>query len=423
MSPSERAGIAPASAATVSAAAPVRASRWLFDLADFRRLWLIGLVVFAVRWLEMLVVGVFVYQRTGSAFQVAMMTLLRMAPMVIFGPLIGAYVERIERRRAQVVVSLSMLATAVVVAGLAYAGHLQVWHLALASFCNGIAWAADNPVRRVMIGEVVGPERMSAAMAIDVGANNASQMLGPTVGGLVLSGFGIAGAFSISVAAYAVAVVAAFRLQHRNSVAPFGHGAVIPHVIEGLMMARRDRRLVAVLLITITYNVFGWPFTSMIPVIGQDSLHLAPSGIGILASMTGVGSFLGAIAIALWARQRHFTKLYVGAVVSYLVLIIAVAQAPQALPAGAALLATGLANSGFSVMQATLIYLAAPPEMRSRLYGVLSLCIGSGLLGFLNIGVMAQLVGAPAATTVSGIEGLLVMALTWHWWRRIGSAG
>src|SRR5215469_10202734 len=143
MPPSERAGIAPASATLVPAAAAVPPKRWLLHLPDFRRLWVIGLVVFAVRWLEMLVVGVFVYQQTGSAFQVAMMTLLRMAPMVMFGPLIGAYVERIERRRAQIVVSVSMLATAIVLAALAFSGRLEVWHLALASFCNGIAWAAD----------------------------------------------------------------------------------------------------------------------------------------------------------------------------------------------------------------------------------------------------------------------------------------
>src|SRR5215472_8980178 len=230
MPPSERAGIAPATAAVLPPAAGAGGKSWLLALPDFRRLWTIGLVVFAVRWLEMLVVGVFVYQRTGSAFQVAMMTLLRMAPMVLFGPLIGAYVERMERRRAQVFVSLSMLVTAVVLVTLAAAGRLEVWHLALASFCNGIAWAADNPVRRVMIGEVVGPERMGEAMAIDVGANNASRMLGPTIGGLVLSGVGISGAFSISVVAYALALVAAFRLQHRNNVAPIASGAVLAHV-------------------------------------------------------------------------------------------------------------------------------------------------------------------------------------------------
>jgi MFS family permease len=343
-----------------------------------------------------------------------------MAPMVIFGPLIGAYVERMQRQRAQVFVSLSMLVTAIVVASLAYAGRLEVWHLALAAFCNGIAWAADNPVRRVMIGEVVGPDRMGSAMAIDVGANNASQMLGPTIGGLVLSMFGVSGAFTISVAAYALAVVSALRVQHRNNIAPVVNGAMFANIIEGLLLARRDKRVVAILVITVTYNVFGWPFTSMIPVIGQDSLHLTPGGIGILASMTGVGSFFGAVAIALCVRQRHFTRLYVGAVLSYMTVMMGVALAPEAFLAGSALLATGLANSGFSVMQATLIYLAAPAEMRSRLYGVLSLCIGSGLVGFINIGLMAEWIGAPHATVLSGIEGLVVMALTWRWWREIG---
>src|SRR5690348_16154061 len=96
-------------------ATPRRGSRWLLDIPDFRRLWLIGLVLFAVRWLEMLVVGVFVYQRTGSAFQVALMTLLRMLPMVLFGPLIGAVAEWFERRTSQVIVGLTMLVTSIVV--------------------------------------------------------------------------------------------------------------------------------------------------------------------------------------------------------------------------------------------------------------------------------------------------------------------
>jgi MFS family permease len=422
MPPSNEAGIAPAEAARAAAALP-RQERWLLHIADFRRLWLIGLVVFAVRWLEMLVVGIFVYQRTGSAFQVALMTLLRMAPMVMFGPVIGAAAERCERRHAQIAVGVILLASACAVATLAYLGVLEVWHLAVASFANGVAWAADNPVRRVMIGEVVGAERMGAAMATDVGANNASRMLGPTVGGLVLAHLGIAGAFSISVVCYALALIAALRLQHRNAFAPAISGAMFTHIVEGFLLARRDARLVAILTVTVIYNVFGWPFTSMIPVIGQDSLHLGAGGIGILASMDGIGSFIGAIAIALWARPPHFTRLYIGAVLSYLVLLMGFALVPHPLFAGAALLLTGLANSGFSVMQATLIYLAAPVDMRSRLYGVLSLCIGSGLVGFLHLGVTAELIGAPWATALSGVEGLLALALTRRWWRVLFERG
>ncbi len=154
---------------------------------DFRRLWLVGFVISAVRWLEMLAVGVFVYQHTGSAFDVALMTLLRMLPMALFGAVIGALAERVERRKALIGVVLLMLATSLSLAVLAHAGILAVWHLALASFCNGVAWATDNPVRRVMIGEVVGYERMGSAMSLDVGGNNASRMLGPTIGGALLA--------------------------------------------------------------------------------------------------------------------------------------------------------------------------------------------------------------------------------------------
>ena len=70
-------------------------------------------------------------------------------------------------------------------------------------------------------------------------------------------------------------------------------------------------------------------------------------------------------------------------------------------------------------MQATLIYLAAPPEMRSRLYGVLSVCIGSAPIGFLCLGLLADAVGATAATAATGCTGLLMMLLTRPLWRMI----
>jgi MFS family permease len=161
--------------------------RWFAAEPDFRRLWAIGLVVFSVRWLEMLAVAVFAYQHTGSPFVVALLTMLRMLPMALFGAPIGAAAERIERRTALILVMLSMLVCSIALAALAWSGTLEVWHLALASFISGVAWTTDNPVRRTMIGEVVGPERMSAAMSLDVGANNASRMLGPTVGGILLA--------------------------------------------------------------------------------------------------------------------------------------------------------------------------------------------------------------------------------------------
>jgi predicted MFS family arabinose efflux permease len=393
--------------------------RHLMREPDFLRLWFVGLVVFGIRWLEMLAVGVFVYQRTGSAFVVAMMTMLRLLPMGLFGAWFGAALERLERRTTLIVVVLSMLTSSVALTTLAWSGHLAVWHLGVASFWNGLAWATDNPVRRVMIGEVAGPDRMGRAMSIDVGSNNASRMLGPTVGGLLLATVGIEGTFSVGVFLYLFALLAAFGLRYRNNRGAPPAGSVLARMSEGFALARRDPRLVGTLIITVIYNVFGWPFLSMVPVIGKDNLHLDAVGVGMLASMDGVGSFLGAIAVALCARPPFFARIYIGGLTIQLALLTVFALVPSPLAAGASLFMTGFGSSGFSIMQATLVYLAAPADMRSRMMGVLSVCIGLGPIGFLLLGTMAELIGAQSATVATGLEGLLVLALTRRWWRGI----
>jgi len=393
---------------------------WLLGEPDFRRLWFVGFVVFAVRWLEMLAVAVLAYQRTGSPFIVAMLTMLRMLPMALFGALVGAMAERFERRTALILVVMSMLLTSLILAFLAWTDALAVWHVALASFFNGFAWTTDNPVRRTMIGEVVGPERMSAAMSIDVGANNASRMLGPIVGGVLLATVGIGGAFAVSVACYFLAVVAAMRVHQRNGVVPLMAASVFERMIEGFMVVRRDRRLIGTMTITVIANIFGWPCTTMIPVIGQDNLGLGAAGVGVLASMDGVGAFCGAVAIALYARPLHFAWLFVGGAAAYMAVMPIFALAPYPLLAGAVLLLTGLANSGFSIMQATLVYTSSPPEMRSHVFGVLSVCIGIGMIGFIHIGWLAGMIGASWATVITGSEGLLALLLTRRLWLAIG---
>jgi len=245
-------------------------------------------------------------------------------------------------------------------------------------------------------------------------------MLGPTVGGILLATLGTGGAFMVSVTGYLVAALVALRVRHRNTAVPSTAAGVLERMIEGLVLVRRDPRLSGTMIITVIYNTFGWPFTSMIPVIGQDNLGLGAAGIGLLASMDGVGAFCGAIAIALCAKPSHFARLFIGGVAIYLSLLPAFALVSDPRRAGSVLLLTGLANSGFSIMQATLVYLAAPPEMRSRVFGVLSVCIGVGLVGFLHLGWLAGMIGATWAIVTTGAEGLVALLLTRRWWRAIG---
>lgn len=402
-----------------AAAAPE--GRWaLLRQGDFVRLWLTGLVMFVVRWLELLAVGVFVYEETGSPFLVAMMTLLRLLPMSLFGAFVGAAAERLDRRRCLIAVNAALLVLSLALTGLALAGALAVWHIAVASFLGGVGWTADNPIRRVMIGDVVGSERIGQAMSADVGSNNASRMVGPTLGGLLLVHAGMAGVFALAAALYLVALLATWNVRHRTPAAPEATRSALAQVGEGLAAVAGDRRLVGIFIITVIFNVFGWPFTSMIPVIGKDHLALDPEGVGLLASLDGVGAFCGAVAIAVWAKPAWYPRLYVGGLTLYLVMVIAFAVVPSPGLAGAVLLAAGTGGAAFSIMQATLVYLASPPGMRSRMLGVLSVCIGAGPIGFLALGLLADGLGAQAATLLAGLAGLLVLALSWPYWRRIG---
>jgi predicted MFS family arabinose efflux permease len=259
---------------------------------------------------------------------------------------------------------------------------------------------------------------MGTAMSLDVGANNASRMVGPSVGGFLLAGVGIEGAFLLSVLMYVGAIGAAMTVRSRIPRA-VGSGAVLARIAEGLAIVRGDKRLIGTLIVTIIYNVFAWPFTSMIPVIGRDRLMLGPEGVGILASLDGIGAFFGALLLALWLTPRWYARAYVGGVVAYMIMLIVFAVVTEPAIAGVALLLTGIGGAGFSTMQATLVYLAAPAEMRSRILGVLSVCIGTGPIGFVWLGWLADRIGAHNATAVTGVMGLLALAATWRFWRTI----
>lgn len=386
-------------------------------MPDFRRLLLVGLAVSVARWLEMLVVGIVVFQVTGSAFLVAAMTLLRLAPMGLFGALLGVLADRVPRRRSLVAILALQGIALGAMSALAFADALEVWHIAIACFCGGLGWATDNPVRRMMIGQSVGAARMGRAMSLDVLGNNASRVAGPALGGTVLAALGAGEAFGLAALLYLLAVVIAAGLGVGATRVPPRGVSVLGEMRDSLKLGLQLPRLRAVLVVTIVFNLFAWPCTSMVPVIGQAALGLGAEGVGVLASMDGLGALLGAAMIGLLGRPDRYPLIYAGGTAIYLAMMIAFALAGDPKLAGLALLATGIGGAGFATMQATLTYLVVPPDQRGRALGVLSTAIGTGLLGFLQIGLLAEWLGAPAATALVGAQGLVALAATWRLWR------
>src|SRR5579862_7394229 len=129
--------------------------RRLLATPGYARLWFAGGVGNAMRWLELLVAGIFTYDATHSAFLVAVITVARSLPMLFLGPIAGVVGEAFNRKRVLLVQLSVMAMISLVLALLALSGHIRVWHLALGGAVAGVVWACEMAVRRRMIGEVV----------------------------------------------------------------------------------------------------------------------------------------------------------------------------------------------------------------------------------------------------------------------------
>jgi predicted MFS family arabinose efflux permease len=253
-------------------------------------------------------------------------------------------------------------------------------------------------------------------MALDSGTNNFTRMIGPLLGGFVLVTLGVAGAFTLGVALYAAGGLLVLRIRAGASVETAERPSLYRNMVEGLRHVRDSRMLTGFLAVTVIFNVCGFPFTSMIPVIGKETLQLGPSEIGLLIAAEGGGAFVGSLILALVARPPAFRAIYVYGVIVYLSMAAVFGISGSAVLSAAVLPLAGLGAAGFGAMQSAIVFSAAPPGLRAQMMGVLVVCIGTGPIGYVQLGFLADAFGAPAAIALLAFQGLIAMALVLRRW-------
>ena len=383
---------------------------------EFRLIWLIGAASNTLRWLEILAVGVVVFDMTGSPFQVAFMIILRFLPMALMGAFTGVVAERVNRRVFLILSLVFMLGTSVMLTLLAFGGYLNLWVIGLSVVLNGLFWTTDNPIRRTLLGEVVRPAQIGIAMSLDTVTNSTTRFLGPLVGGIFLEFAGLEGVFLVGAVLYAGALLLACVTQPVSARQHREHRGMFNFLADGIRVLQTNRVLVGVLAITVIYNLWAFPFVSMIPVIGKDVLGLSPLPVGLLVSAEGAGTLIGALLVLLTRSVAHYRRLYTFGLGISLAMALIYSQLGSFLPSGAFLALEGIGAGIFAAMQAALVLLNTPPQMRSRMMGLLSVCVGLCALGFLHIGLLADWVGAQNAVLICTAEGLVALILVcWTW--------
>ena len=385
----------------------------LFRDVSYRRLWATGALSAIARWLEFLALGIYAYELTRSPPLVALLAVLRMMPYVALGFLMGALADRIDRRRLLIAATLTMFLTASLMAVLISSGHGSYAAVAAATMVSGAFWTVDMPVRRRLLVDGVGAGRVSAALGFDNSTNYAMRALGPLIGGAAYQLLGIHGIYLLIAACYATCAALAFRLDVGRAGGIGASPANAPGFFAALKVPRElilNRRFAAIMGVTLVYNLFCFPFTSMVPVIAQKDFLLIPLLVGALSACDGVGGTLGALAVGLFGSERSLFRTYYCGCLALLLLMFGLSFHLEVTTAVMVLFMVGAAAACFSATQYAIVHVNTPAEVRGRATGVLSLFIGSSMFGHYLAGQLFGAYASPIAIRIMAMAGIVMMA-------------
>lgn len=390
----------------------------LFANADFRRLWAAGGIANAVRWVDMLVSGLFTFSLTGSALAVSLVLMARALPMLAVGALAGALAEALDRRRLLLAGQAMQAVMACAIAILAAMGLLQPWHLFVNGLVGGLAWTNELATRRRMVAEAAGPEHIVQAVAFDTMTSSTTRMLGPVLGGLFYEAIGVTAAYAIVSVLYGCAFLLVVGVRHAGPGRGGTLSGLVGQVREAARIALAHPTLRMVLGVTLVMNICGFSYSGILPAFGAIAFAATPLEIGLLAAAEPCGALLTGLGLALrrGASPGHGMMLLGAA--GFLVALLLAALSPS-LPMAVLLLAIGgLGTAAFASLQTGLVMTEAPPAARSRILGLITTCIGAGPIGVMLIGTAAELTGPRAAIAGMTVLGLVGLGLVFHLTRR-----
>jgi predicted MFS family arabinose efflux permease len=338
-------------------------------------------------------------------------------PLLFAGLIGGAVSDRFDRRRTVVVQLAAMIPLTALMGVLALSGHLEVWMIYPFMVVVGLGWIVDMTVRRTMIYDLVGPEQVNGAMALEMLSSATGLAMGALIGGTIIETLGIGEAFLAIAAGLIAALVIMWRVpstdRSSEAVGP-ARGAARPPfirtVVEGFRALPANPSLVSILGVTVFVDFFHFSFFPIVPVIGER-LDASAFLIGVISAASGVGMMIGSFWVA--ARQPHQGRAYVFGSIGACALILGFATIRNYVVVVLFALVAGVALGLFGSTQTALAITSTSAELRGRAMGLLSMAIGALPLGMYLLGELAQAVGAPTALVIfnlAGLTGLLVWA-------------
>jgi MFS family permease len=375
----------------------------------FRLFWM-GTVVSATgRWVDLVVIGWLTLELTASPLMVGIVAGSKMAGYVA-APFMGVMADRMDRRLLLIIAAVVNAAVAVLMLLLFATGHLQLWHLVALALVSSLTWALDQPARQAVVPDLVDPEHLTNAIALNAVAMEVTVVVGPALGGILMPAFGMGGTYGMIAAIYLLDVLILLLLKDVRHTATDVHESPARSLMGGLRYVWSNQTVLVLLVIAALLNMLAAPYRfAFLPVFSRYILDTGPAGYGLLTAMAGFGSLVAGLWVVSLGNFKRKGRLLVWTSVGWPASLLLFAMSTSYSVSLALMFVAGVTQAIVWTVIATLILSRTAVSMRGRVMGLRTGVIISLPIGNLVAGALAERFSAPLAQGAYAVTAMLLM--------------
>ncbi len=342
---------------------------------------------------------------TGSGAYVGLTAGLQFLPVLLFGAWGGLLADRIPKRRLLSFTQPALALPALALFALTTTGHVEAWMVLALVLVRGSVTALDNPARQAFVVEMVGPDRVVNAVALNSVIVHSSRIIGPAAAGAVIALLGVAPCFLINAASFAVMFVALRTMEPKALSAPKLASRKPGELRAAWRYVARTPELRIPLVMMAVVGTVSYNFQVLLPLLADFTWHGSASTYAALTAAMGVGSVAGALAAG--ARGRVSPRLIVAASLAFGTAELLVAAAPTLESQLLFLIPLGAASVTFAAGINSSLQVAVEPALRGRVMALYSIVfLGSTPIGAPLVGWLAEAAGPRAGLLAGALAAL-----------------
>ena len=372
------------------------------------------------QWLQLLSVGWLVRDLTDSFASSGLLVVavggMTTLPTLVVGPWAGVLGDRVNRRKLVMAIQSFMTVAAITFAFVVHSGQIEWWHAYIYVFVSGICWSISITVRQTLVANTVPREALVNAYASNTLTITGTRMIGPFIGGVLITTIGFTWNFAIEASLYAATVLAFWPmktpfLQHRPADS---NASPLSDFLEGLRYVRKQERVIWNLMVVgLIPNVLLHPVWFVLPVFTVEVLHRTADTGGVLLAVTGFGGLLSALTIASVGFGANRGLICLWAVLVSSAAVVLFAYSPWLVPAAILIGLMSLAQATFRTSSSTLIQSMVPDHLRSRITSLHLYSQGFVFMSSLAVGLLVDLTTVVVALAAVGIAGLVLGSISY----------